>query len=183
MQCAQQEENKRTLADTEGPVDVKQTCASPSGHGSPKRHKSGQGEVNISPGSSCQATTRNASSSDNIIYESGGFKISKVGRYENGDNTKGQTGTFDLPPEAPWKGKSRPALLVKCADGLPDAFNRLKDSFLGLHVAMVDNKVIALAFKTYEAVVELPEGYTMHKPSKHANICYHRSEHLELLIF
>ena len=76
MQCAQQKENKRTLADTERPVDVKQTCAAPSGHGSPKRHKSGQGEVNISPGSSCQATTRSASSSDNINYESGGFKIS-----------------------------------------------------------------------------------------------------------
>ena len=76
-----------------------------------------------------------------------------------------QTATFDLPPLAPWNGKSRPAVLVKCADDLSEAFDKIKNLCLGLHVAKVNNDVIAFVFKTYESAMDLPTGYVIHKPS------------------
>jgi len=100
--------------------------------------------------------------SEPSLYESRGVKVIKVPRYERRTD---RATTLELPPEAPSKGKSRPILLVKCADNLPVSFDKLKDSCLGLHVANVNNEVIALVVKHCDAALDLPAGYTMHKPS------------------
>ena len=55
--------------------------------------------------------------------------------------------------------------MVKCADDLSESFDKLKDLCLGLHVAKVNNDVIAFVFKTYESAMDLPTGYVIHKPS------------------
>ena len=98
-----------------------------------------------------------------IVWSCLGFTLHKVPKPFQ--KTVNQTVSFDIPPEAPNKGKCRPVVLVKCCDDLMTSFEKLHKSCLGLTVATVRNEVIALVVKHYNARLEVPGGYSVHKPS------------------